>query len=56
MITLLAALAIPTATATYLLARKRTYKPTFQPGEPLPRRRPTAPEAVDPVREIVEAA
>jgi hypothetical protein len=48
-ITLLAALAVPTAAATYLLARRRTYKPGFVPGGPLPKRRPVA-------RQTVEAA
>ena len=45
MITLLAALAIPIIAATYLLARKRDYKPTYQPGGPLPKRRPVIDEA-----------
>ncbi len=45
-LTLLAALAIPIATATILLSRKRGYRPTFVPGGPLPRRRPTIDERV----------
>ena len=42
MLYLLAALAVPVVVATLLLSRKRTYRPAYRPGGPLPQRQPKA--------------